>query len=451
MNEENSLWMGDISPDIEESKISQFFQFFNIIPINVKLIKDKKTNTHKNYCFVSFKNLEDANNALNQLNGKSIPNTNMTFKLKKAFYHSPINRPIYVGNLNKSISNELLLNFFQMRYNSASKATIIKEKGISKGYGFVVFKKENEYKKSLIEMNGVILEGNKIIVREQKRKDEEEMSNNNSFINKINYNNNINNFCLNNDAFYKNGNSLVNNNINKDILINYQLRNNVAINDYSILKKLNIFNNNNNNKLLKNEYQNDKINNYINNGVININKNIVNQNNNIINFINYENKNVLYGNNEFKKNYINNDITLNRDKNKILLMKNNNINDNLINLNKQYLNKIDNNKLYNNVNNSININMNKNQNIIKKNNNINNRKQDYNNNKINMAKINDYINSKANLKRYNKLEILENFDEKTLIKKINDSINSTFYHYKKLYFTNGSNNIKSKYNFIILK
>ncbi len=147
MNEENSLWMGDIAPDIDESKIFQYFQNFNIFPTNVKLIKDKKTNTNKNYCFVFFKNIEDTNKALNQLNGKNIPNTNKTFKLNLASYHSPINRTIYVGNLNKSVTNETLLNFFQIRYNSVMKATVIKDNGVSKGFGFVVFKKEIEYKK----------------------------------------------------------------------------------------------------------------------------------------------------------------------------------------------------------------------------------------------------------------------------------------------------------------
>ena len=438
MNEENSLWMGDISPDIDESKILQSFQYFNIIPINIKLIKDKKTNTNRNYCFVSFKNLEDTNKALNQLNGKTLPNTKITFKLKKAFYHSPINRTIYVGNLDKSISNELLLKFFQIHYNSASKATIIKEKGISKGYGFVVFKKENDYKKSLIEMDGALLEGKKIIVKEQKRKDENEMSYNNNIINKISYNN-INNYSINSNDYHIYDNIFVNNNINKDSLIDYKLRNNNAINDYSLLKNLNIINNNN--ELLKNEYQNNNnINNLINNGIININKNIINQNNNIINFINFEKNNTFYEKDISNKNYIYNNVSMNRDINKILLLKNSNINNSTNSLNNQFYNKIDNNILYNNANNSININ--NNQNTIK-NNKINNIKKEYN-----MSRRNDkIINSKANLKKYNKLEILENFDEKTLIKKINDSINSTFYHYKKLNLSNGSNNIKSKYFF----
>ena len=430
MNEENSLWMGDIAPDIDESKIFQYFQNFNIFPTNVKLIKDKKTNTNKNYCFVFFKNIEDTNKALNQLNGKNIPNTNKTFKLNLASYHSPINRTIYVGNLNKSVTNETLLNFFQIRYNSAMKATVIKDNGVSKGFGFVVFKKENEYKKSLEEMDGVLFEGKNIVVREQKKKEDDENSNNLNNI--LNYNN-INSFIIGNRNDYQmTDNNFVNNSINNDLLINYNLRNN-NINELALLNNMSNMNNEINNKL--------NINNLINNGIININNGILNQNNNIINLINFENKNNfnnLYRKENYNQNFINNKYIMNHpninyrknqniDINKLLLL-NNSINNNIsYNLNKNFINKNDN------------INVCRNQNFI---NNKLNIKNDIINNISNLSKNQ---NKNKNIKKFPKLEILESFDQETLIKRIRDSINNTFYYYKKLNFSNGCNsNIRSK-------
>ena len=430
MNEENSLWMGDIAPDIDESKIFQYFQNFNIFPTNVKLIKDKKTNTNKNYCFVFFKNIEDTNKALNQLNGKNIPNTNKTFKLNLASYHSPINRTIYVGNLNKSVTNETLLNFFQIRYNSAMKATVIKDNGVSKGFGFVVFKKENEYKKSLEEMDGVLFEGKNIVVREQKKKEDDENSNNLNNI--LNYNN-INSFIIGNRNDYQmTDNNFVNNNINNDLLINYNLRNN-NINELALLNNMSNMNNEINNKL--------NINNLINNGIININNGILNQNNNIINLINFENKNNfnnLYRKENYNQNFINNKYIMNHpninyrknqniDINKLLLL-NNSINNNIsYNLNKNFINKNDNINIYHNqnfINNKLNI------------------KNDIINNISNLSKNQ---NKNKNIKKFPKLEILESFDQETLIKRIRDSINNTFYYYKKLNFSNGCNsNIRSK-------
>jgi len=430
MNEENSLWMGDIAPDIDESKIFQYFQNFNIFPTNVKLIKDKKTNTNKNYCFVFFKNIEDTNKALNQLNGKNIPNTNKTFKLNLASYHSPINRTIYVGNLNKSVTNETLLNFFQMRYNSVMKATVIKDNGVSKGFGFVVFKKENEYKKSLEEMDGVLFEGKNIVVREQKKKEDDENSNNLNNI--LNYNN-INSFIIGNRNDYQmTDNNFVNNSINNDLLINYNLRNN-NINELALLNNMSNMNNEINNKL--------NINNLINNGIININNGILNQNNNIINLINFENKNNfnnLYRKENYNQNFINNKYIMNHpninyrknqniDINKLLLL-NNSINNNIsYNLNKNFINKNDNINIYHNqnfINNKLNI------------------KNDIINNISNLSKNQ---NKNKNIKKFPKLEILESFDQETLIKRIRDSINNTFYYYKKLNFSNGCNsNIRSK-------
>lgn len=430
MNEENSLWMGDIAPDIDESKIFQYFQNFNIFPTNVKLIKDKKTNTNKNYCFVFFKNIEDTNKALNQLNGKNIPNTNKTFKLNLASYHSPINRTIYVGNLNKSVTNETLLNFFQIRYNSVMKATVIKDNGVSKGFGFVVFKKENEYKKSLEEMDGILFEGKNIVVREQKKKEDDENSNNLNNI--LNYNN-INSFIIGNRNDYQmTDNNFVNNSINNDLLINYNLRNN-NINELALLNNMSNMNNEINNKL--------NINNLINNGIININNGILNQNNNIINLINFENKNNfnnLYRKENYNQNFINNKYIMNHpninyrenqniDINKLLLL-NNSINNNIsYNLNKNFINKNDNINIYHNqnfINNKLNI------------------KNDIINNISNLSKNQ---NKNKNIKKFPKLEILESFDQETLIKRIRDSINNTFYYYKKLNFSNGCNsNIRSK-------
>ena len=40
---------GDISPNMEESQIISSFGQYNFYPIHIKFIKDKKTNTNRNY------------------------------------------------------------------------------------------------------------------------------------------------------------------------------------------------------------------------------------------------------------------------------------------------------------------------------------------------------------------------------------------------------------------
>ena len=471
MNEDNSLWMGDISPNMEESQIISSFQQYNFYPTHIKFIKDKKTNTNRNYCFVFFKNNEEALRALNQLSGKKILNTNLSFKLNKASYHSPINRTVYVGNLSKSITDEYLLNFFKMKYDSVIKATVLKENNLSKGYGFVVFKKESEYKKCLIEMNGELLQGKKIIVNEQKRKEDDDSSNisNNNSVNNNNFNNNNNynnNIIINNDYnINANNNNIdylnnfVNNNINKDLLKNYIFRNKNNVNDINVLNKLNIINNH---ALQVNDLKNNinNINNIINNNnIININNNVINQNNNIINYFDIDNNNII-NNNLFKR--FNNDNSIfdyyrnsnNDNNNKNIDTSKLFINDNKINNNNMFLNfnKTFNNNNYDIKNNSVNYfnnsynksfstNNNNSPNII---NNINksNKKINIinNGNSINKSSINKNVKKKKSII---KLEILEKIDEKTLIKKIRESINNTFNQFKKI--SSNGNNIKSKY------
>ena len=81
MNTEGTLWMGDIEPWMDESFILDSFEDYGFKPKSVKLIIDKRFNKCKNFCFVNFNNLEEANDAIFSLNAKKIPNTDIFFKL----------------------------------------------------------------------------------------------------------------------------------------------------------------------------------------------------------------------------------------------------------------------------------------------------------------------------------------------------------------------------------
>ena len=177
MSTNNILWMGDILPGMTESFILNAFYNYEIRPTGVKLIMDKKTNKIKNYCFINFANIQNANEALTKLNGKPIIGTQYLFKLNWANYHKGTNKSVYVGNLSSEINDIDLYNFFKKKYDSVHHANVITDNGISKGYGFVLFTNENEYLKCLNEMNGIVFHGNHIKVKEQKKKEENETIN----------------------------------------------------------------------------------------------------------------------------------------------------------------------------------------------------------------------------------------------------------------------------------
>ena len=192
MKTENTLWMGDIEPWMDELFIRNSFIECGFNPTKITLIRDTRFERKKNFCFIDFNSFQEATNALFYLNSKIIPKTNIFFKLNiaKNNQKSKFSKNVYVGNLTPRINDIDLYNIFKTKYPSVYYASIITDNGVSRGYGFVHFSKEDEYKRCIKEMNGLVLD-NKIIKVSEK-------NNNNNYknkeiSNKFNYiNNNFN-------------------------------------------------------------------------------------------------------------------------------------------------------------------------------------------------------------------------------------------------------------------
>jgi RNA recognition motif-containing protein len=195
MNTESILWMGDIEPWMSEEIIMKSFLDNNIKPKSIKMIKDKRLNLLRNYCFINFDNMIEANQAIIQLNDKKIPNTNINFKLNWANQNSEGCRNLYVGNLPPEVDYIELYSLFKSKYPSVHHASIITERGVSKGFGFVYFIDKDDYDKCLKEMDGFIFHNNALRVKERKKKNEEKNEDKNVIKNNYKHNKlfNINN------------------------------------------------------------------------------------------------------------------------------------------------------------------------------------------------------------------------------------------------------------------
>ena len=170
MNIEYTLWMGDIKPWMNELFIKNSFYHFGLIPKSIKLIKDKNLNNLLNYCFINFDSLEKANQALNKLKNKKIPNSNIKFKLNWANKNFDKFKSAYISNIPLEVKDSDLFNFFKKKYPSVIHATIIRENNGKKNYGFVYFTNDEEYNKCLLEMNGTVFFKSIIKVKERKKK-----------------------------------------------------------------------------------------------------------------------------------------------------------------------------------------------------------------------------------------------------------------------------------------
>lgn len=222
------LWMGELDQRWDEATIRHIWASLltnlGILIYSVKLIKDKQSYqmglNNAGYCFIRFKNFEDASKVLNEFNGKPIPGTNNQFyfrlnwssaNIQAAATAAAINNKapliqgspnqsieysIFVGDLPQNINEQILLQTFKSRYPSCNgvKIMIDQSTGNIKGYGFVKFLNEDDQRRSLIEMQGFILLGRPIRVSTAAKSNN---SNNNGTVNGNTYNNNNNNNLLN--------------------------------------------------------------------------------------------------------------------------------------------------------------------------------------------------------------------------------------------------------------
>ena len=167
MNNEKTLWMGDLESWMNEPFITSSFQKFGFHPKSIQIIRLKKCNILKSFCYITFNSFFELNAALLTLNTKKIPDTNYYFKLNLVKYNSIHHQNIYVGNLSPKVTDMELHILFKSKYPSVYFASIIRDNGVSRGYGFVHFGNDEEYNRCLKEMDGIVYRDKILKVKEK--------------------------------------------------------------------------------------------------------------------------------------------------------------------------------------------------------------------------------------------------------------------------------------------
>lgn len=164
----NTLWIGDIDPWMDEVYVKSLFA--NIAPI--KSIKVMKKNGQSiGYGFIEFDSDETASYVLHKYNGKSILGYNKLLKLSRAQFNlskqGEDDIQIYVCDMDINVDEDQLKEFFEKEYKSVYAAKVICDSmsRVSKGYGFVKFKDQEEANRAVTEMNGKVLNGRRIRVK----------------------------------------------------------------------------------------------------------------------------------------------------------------------------------------------------------------------------------------------------------------------------------------------
>lgn len=174
----------------DDEQLKKMFEEFGTI-LSAKIAKDDKDTKSRGFGFVAFEKAEDAEAAVEKMNGKEI-GKGMTLyvgraqkkaerqvELRKKFEEQKAQRlnnytgvNLYVKNLDDGIDDERLRQEFQAFGNITSAKVMTDGNGRSKGFGFVCFSTAEEATKAVTDMNGKIVVAKPLYVALAQRKDD---------------------------------------------------------------------------------------------------------------------------------------------------------------------------------------------------------------------------------------------------------------------------------------
>ncbi|KAJ7331980.1 hypothetical protein JRQ81_014160 [Phrynocephalus forsythii] len=182
-----NVYIKNFGDDMNDERLQEIFSKFGKM-LSVKVMVDK-TGCPKGFGFVNFEKHEDAQKAVEDMNGKEI-NGRMLYvgraqkrierqsELKRKFEQIKQERVsryqgvnLYVKNLDDGIDDERLRKEFSP-YGTITSAKVMTEGGHSKGFGFVCFSSPEEATKAVTEMNGRIVSTKPLYVALAQRKEE---------------------------------------------------------------------------------------------------------------------------------------------------------------------------------------------------------------------------------------------------------------------------------------
>jgi len=172
----------------DDDKLKAIFQVYGAITSCVVMRDDKGES--KGFGFINFDKNDEAQNAINELNGKDFDGKQMYVgraqkkserekELKDMFNKIQQERMnkyqgvnLYVKNLDDSIDDERLRKEFSACGTITSAKVMTDEKKNSKGFGFVCFSTPEEATKAVTEFNGKLINNKPIYVALAQRKDQ---------------------------------------------------------------------------------------------------------------------------------------------------------------------------------------------------------------------------------------------------------------------------------------
>ncbi|XP_028265895.1 embryonic polyadenylate-binding protein-like [Parambassis ranga] len=182
-----NVYIKNFGEDYTDEKLKDVFAAFGRT-LSVRVMKDERGRS-RGFGFVNYAHHEDAQKAVNEMNGKEINGKVMYVgraqkrlerqgELKRKFDQIKQDRiqryqgvNLYVKNLDDTIDDERLRKEFAP-YGTITSAKVMTDGSQSKGFGFVCFSSPEEATKAVTEMNGRIVATKPLYVALAQRREE---------------------------------------------------------------------------------------------------------------------------------------------------------------------------------------------------------------------------------------------------------------------------------------
>uniref|UniRef100_A0A8C6RAD3 Polyadenylate-binding protein n=1 Tax=Nannospalax galili TaxID=1026970 RepID=A0A8C6RAD3_NANGA len=195
-----NVYIKNFGEDMDEESLNDLFgKFGQVLSVKVMTHEGGKS---KGFGFVSFGSHEDAQKAVDEMNGKELNgkhiyvgraqrkverHTELKHKFEQVMQNRSIRYPginLYVKNLDDGIDDERLQKEFSP-FGTITSTKVMTEGGRSKGFGFVCFSSPEEATKAVSEMNGRIVVAKPLYVALAQRKEERQAHLTNQFMQRM--------------------------------------------------------------------------------------------------------------------------------------------------------------------------------------------------------------------------------------------------------------------------
>ncbi|KAA0702584.1 Polyadenylate-binding protein 1 [Triplophysa tibetana] len=182
-----NVYIKNFGEDMDDEKLREVFGLYGPA-LSIRVMTDESGKS-RGFGFVSFERHEDAQRAVDEMNGKEVNGKQVYVgraqkkgerqtELKRKFEQMKQDRMtryqgvnLYVKNLDDGLDDERLRKEFSP-FGTITSAKVMMEGGRSKGFGFVCFSSPEEATKAVTEMNGRIVATKPLYVALAQRKEE---------------------------------------------------------------------------------------------------------------------------------------------------------------------------------------------------------------------------------------------------------------------------------------